>query len=286
MAKMRRIFGIMALSAGMACAQSAPARPTTVPVDQPDAQRTKEEISNLLDHYPPALRGVLALDHSLLTNQAYLAPYPALSNYLVAHPEVSRNASFYVGDGLGRNRFGFQESEPPSVQLWRSFMDGLAIFLGFGMAIGLIVWLIRTIIDYRRWNRLAKVQTDAHTRILDRFSDNEELLAYIQSPAGARFLQSSPITLDAAPRSIGAPLGRILWSMQAGFVLAAGGFGLESASSRVSGEASQPLVVLGTLGIALGIGFVISAIASYVISWRLGLIERSRSAVAQETRID
>src|SRR5215472_16157009 len=172
MAKMRRIFGIMALSAGMACAQSAPARPTPVPVDQPDAQRTKEELSNLLDHYPPALRGVLALDHSLLTNQAYLAPYPSLSNYLVAHPEVSRNASFYVGDGLSRNRFAM-DNESPSVGLWRSLMDGLAIFLGFGMAIGLIVWLIRTIIDYRRWNRLAKVQTDAHTRILDRFTDNE-----------------------------------------------------------------------------------------------------------------
>src|SRR5215472_7203482 len=103
MAKTRRIFAIIMMSAAMAAAQSAPpARPatippTTVPVDQPDAQRTKEELSNLLDHYPPALRGVLALDHSLLTNQAYLAPYPALSNYLVAHPEVSRNASFYVG---------------------------------------------------------------------------------------------------------------------------------------------------------------------------------------------
>jgi hypothetical protein len=165
-------------------------------------------------------------------------------------------------------------------------MDGLAVFLGFGMAISLIVWLIRTIIDYRRWNRLAKVQTDAHTRILDRFTANEELLAYIQSPAGAKFLQSSPITLDPAPRSIGAPLGRILLSMQAGLVLAAGGFGLQSASAHVSTDASQPLAVLGTLGIALGIGFVISAIASYVISWRLGLIERSRAGAAQETRID
>ena len=267
----------------MAAAQSAPARPA--PVDQPDAQRTKDELSNLLDHYPPALRGVLALDHSLLMNEAYLAPYPALSNYIAAHPEVSRNASFYVGDGLGRNRFGM-ENESPSLQLWRSVMDGLAVFLGFGMAIGLIVWLIRTIIDYRRWNRLAKVQTDAHTRILDRFSANEDLLAYIQSPAGAKFLESSPITLDASPRSIGAPLGRILWSVQAGLVLAAAGVGLQMASGRVSGEASQPFLVLGTLGIALGIGFVISAVASFVISRRLGLIEPARSSAGHEARID
>lgn len=275
----------MIMAAAMASAQSAPARPAPAPVDQPDAQRTKQELSNLLEHYPPALRGVLALDHSLLANQAYLAPYPALESFLGAHPEVMRNASYYVGDGLGRNRFGMDEEPPSSLGLWRTVLDGMAVFLGFGMAIGLIVWLIRTIIDYRRWNRLAKVQTDAHTRILDRFTDNEELLAYIQSPAGAKFLQSSPIMLDAAPRSIGAPLGRILWSVQAGFVLAAAGFGLQSASSRVSGDASQPFMVLGILGIALGIGFVISAIVSYVISWRLGLIEASRSGVAQETRI-
>ena len=92
------------------------------------------------------------------------------------------------------------------------------------MGIGLLVWLIRTLVDYRRWNRLAKVQTDFHTKILDRFTANNDLLTYIQSPAGSKFLQSTPIMLDAAPRSMGAPLGRILWSLQGGIVLACGGF--------------------------------------------------------------
>lgn len=141
------------------------------------------------------------------------------------------------------------------------------------MAIGLVVWLIRTIVDYRRWNRLAKVQTDVHTRILDRFTDNADLLAYIQSQAGRRFLESSPIMLDAGPRSVGAPLGRILWSVQAGLVLAAAGTGLELVSTRFAEDASQPLQVLGALGIALGVGFVLSALISFLISHKLGLIE-------------
>jgi hypothetical protein len=151
-------------------------------------------------------------------------------------------------------------------------LNDLAIFAGFGMAIGVVVWLIRTIIDYRRWSRLAKVQTDAHTKLLDRFTANEDLLAYIQSPAGSKFLESSPIKLDAGPRSVGAPLGRILWSVQGGLVLVAGGIGLEVVRGRVADEAAQPLHVLGVLGIALGLGFVISAIISFVISQRLGLI--------------
>jgi hypothetical protein len=157
-------------------------------------------------------------------------------------------------------------------------MKFLAVFAGFGMAIGLLVWLIRTFVDFRRWSRLAKVQTDAHTKLLDRFTANDDLLAYINSPAGSKFLESSPIKLDAGPRTMGAPLGRILWSVQGGLVLMAGGIGFLFVSGRVAEEASQPLHALGVLGIALGVGFVVSAIISFVISHRLGLIEMASAA--------
>jgi hypothetical protein len=254
--------------------------PTILTVEQPDAQRTRDELSRLLEHYPPALRGVLALDPGLLGNQSYLAAYPGLVTFLNAHPEIARNPAFYVGEG-----FGPRFSRDPSMQvveLWRDVLNGLAVFTGFGMAISLLVWLIRTLIDYRRWSRLAKVQTDVHTKLLDRFTANDDLLAYIQSPAGSKFLQSSPITLDAAPRSVGAPLGRILWSVQGGVVLMAGGIGLQMVSGRVADSASQPLHVLGVLAIALGLGFVISAIISFVISQRLGLIEPPSSGPRTE----
>jgi hypothetical protein len=159
--------------------------------------------------------------------------------------------------------------------MWRGVFEGVGIFAGFGMGIGLLAWLIRTLIDYRRWHRLSKVQTDFHTKLLDRFTAHEDLLAYVQSPAGAKFLQSSPITLDAGPRSMGAPLGRILWSAQAGLVMTAVGIGLQVASWQLADDASQPLHVLGILGIALGVGFAVSALMSFVISQRLGLLERA-----------
>lgn len=241
-------------------------------VEQPDAQRTKDELSTLLGRYPPALRGALSFDPSLLQNQSYLAPYPALESFLTAHPEVARNPSFYIGEAPGPG--GRQDRESQVVDMWRDLLNDVAIFAGFGLAVGVVVWLIRTIVDYRRWSRLARVQTDAHTKLLDRFTANEDLLAYIQSPAGSKFLESSPIKLDAGPRNLGAPIGRILWSVQGGLVLMAGGIGLQVVSTQTAGEASQPLHVLGVLGIALGLGFVVSAIISFVISERLGLIER------------
>jgi len=252
-----------------------------VTVEQPDAERTRGELSNLLERYPPALRGALALDSSLLTNQSYLAPYPALVTFLNQHPEVVRNPSFYVERPRSRSP---QDREAQVIDLWRSMLDGLAVFAGFGMAIGVLVWLIRTIIDYRRWSRLARVQTDVHTKLLDRFTANNDLLAYIQSPAGSKFLESSPIKLDAGPRSMGAPLGRILWSVQGGLVLVAGGIGLQVVSWRVADDASQPLHALGVLGIALGLGLVISAIISFVISQRLGLIEPPSPGPRMEPR--
>jgi len=245
---------------------------TVVTVEEPDAQRTKQELTTLLEKYPPALRGALALDPTLLENQSYLAAYPALEGFLTAHPEILRNPTYYIGEPR-EPRFP-QDRDSQVVNMWRDLLNDVAVFVGFGMAIGVVVWLIRTVIDYRRWSRLARVQTDAHTKLLDRFTANEELLAYIQSPAGSKFLESSPIKLDAGPRSLGAPIGRILWCVQGGLVLVAGGIGLRVASAQTSGDAAQPLYVLGILGIALGFGFVISAIISFAISERLGLLER------------
>ncbi len=276
--------GVLIVLGSLTLAPAGWAQPSArqiVTVEQPDAQRTKEEFSSLMQRYPPSLKSILALDPSLLNNPAYLAPYPALAGFLNGHPEIAHNPSFYVGEY--NDRRGFQQDRSNSAaELWRSVIDGIGVFLGFGMAIGVAVWLIRTIVDYRRWNRLAKVQTDVHTRILDRFTDNAELLAYMQSQPGKRFLESTPIMLDAGPRSVGAPLGRILWSVQAGLVLAAAGTGVELVSGRFTEDAAQPLQVLGALGIALGIGFVLSAVISFMISHKLGLIEPPSRNLRQE----
>jgi hypothetical protein len=270
-----RVLGALALGAGLAAitwgqpAKSA-ATPSPVMIEQPDAERTRAELSTLLERYPPSLKRTLGLDPSLLSNQAYLAPYPALVGFLNTHPEVNRNPGFYIGDG------GFprpMDRQSQVAEMWRDMFNGLAAFIGIAMAIGVVVWLIRTFIDYRRWSRLAKVQTEVHTKLLDRFTANDDLLAYIKSPAGAKFLESSPIKLDPGPRSVGAPLARILWSVQGGVVLIAAGVGLQIVGGRVADDAAQPLYALGVLAIALGLGFVISAIISFVISQRMGLIE-------------
>ena len=248
-----------------------PVPPVPLAVEQPDAQRTQQELSNLLQRYPPTLKEVLALDPSLLSNQSYLAPYPALANFLNAHPEVLRNPSFYIGaPELNRQ----PERGAHRARVWEEIVTDVAVLLGFSLAMCLIAWLIHGFIDARRWSRLTNIQTEAHKKLMDRFTSNEDLLAYIQTPAGSKFLESSPIVLDASPRNLAAPVSRILWTVQGGVVVIAVGAGLYIISERVPFDVAQPLRALGVLGIALGLGLVASAIISFMISRRLGLMER------------
>ena len=247
----------------------------TAATSAPDAQRTRADLSALMRRFPPSVGAVLAMDHSLLGNSTYLEPYPALVEFLNEHPEVIHNPTFFFGDGMGYN-WNMDPAER-AANTQKDVMGDLAAFTAFGLAIGLLVWLIRTFAEHQRWRRQARVQTEFHAKLLDRFSAHEDLLAYLQSPAGAKFLSAAPIALDS-PRTLGSPLGRIMWSAQAGVVLLSAGVGLYFVFGNSTDGGYQPIHALGVLAIALGIGFLVSAILSYGIARRLKLIEPTPDA--------
>jgi hypothetical protein len=70
---------------------------------------------------------------------------------------------------------------------------------------------------------------------------------------------------------VSAPINRILWSVQAGVIIAAGSLGLLFISGREMQEIGRPLFAMGSVGLAVGTGFVVSALLSYLLSRRLGL---------------
>ena len=102
---------------------------------------------------------------------------------------------------------------------------GFAVFAGLMTLLGVLAWLLKSMIDHQRWKRALKVQADAHTKLLERLSSTDEVLAYAQSPAGRHFLESGA-PLDARRRDVSAPVGRILWSVQMGMVMTILGLGL------------------------------------------------------------
>jgi len=257
----------------------APPSPQTPPVslDMRNAYQTRETLQQLLRQYPPSLSDVLRLDPSLLTNPGYLATYPNLAAFLVQHPEVAHNPAFFVGMNMGSN-YGYRSNTPEdrSYELLERILAGLAMFTAAGLVLGFAYWSIRTVIEHRRWLRVSKVQSEVHSKLLDRFTSNQDLLSYVETSAGKHFLESGPISIEPQARGIKAPLNRILFSVQVGVVLALGGLGLNIVSQRLSHpEIAEPLVVVGVLAIALGIGFVLSAFIAYLMSRKLGLLEQT-----------
>lgn len=261
----------------------APATPVAAaPVDMqggPDAGQVRDRFRDVLQRVPPAVSEVLRLDPGLLTAPDYLAPYPELGAYIAAHPEIARNPSFYVGSA--RDQEWDRDPRRESMRMWEDVLQGIFILTIFLCVIGVLVWLIRTLIDYRRWLRLTRVQTETHTKLLDRITSNEDMLSYMGTPAGRRFLESAPIALDAASRPLGAPLSRILWSVQAGVVLALGGVGMLVISQRSAAEVTEPVMAVGILALALGAGFIASAAIAWLLSSRLGLLDARSTSAAE-----
>lgn len=248
----------------------AAAERTIVPVNV-DAEGTRRDLMELLRKHPPAVARVLKTDPSLLRNDAYMSGYPALQQFLTQHPEVLQNAPFYFGE----IHEGDWQPVNPRMRLIEGVLATVGGFTAFFIVLGTLIWLIRTVLDQRRWTRLSRIQAEVHSKLMDRFSNHDELMSYVQTPAGRRFLESGPSPLQETAPSVGAPFSRILWSTQIGVVALILGLGLLFVSGRTVEELRELLFLTGCLSIALGAGFTVSAGTSYVLSRKLGLIGRT-----------
>jgi hypothetical protein len=242
------------------------------------AEQVREALSKVLDQYPPSLGRVLKSDPSLLDNQGYLAAFPAFTAFLASHPEIRRDPSFFFAQV--RMPSGYQifttTPEQQAIQLWRSTLEGLAILFVFAFVTSAVVWLVKTLVEQRRWSRTARVQTDLQGKLFDRLSSNQDLVAWLDTPGGRRLLELAPVAAPVALPDGGYPLRRILWALQAGVVLLALGIGLEYVCVRVVKQVGEPLFAMGVLAIALGAGFIVSAILSFVLSRQLGVLTPAR----------
>ena len=236
-----------------------------------DARETRDRLNEIFNQYPPSVREVLRIDPTLMYRPDYMANYPMLAAFLEQHPQIAHNPSFFVGD----RRFD-EQSNNPRMEVVRA-MSNAVEFAGVLLIIMTIttgiIFLVRTVVEHWRWQRAMKAQNDLNTKLIDRFASSEDLLAYLQSPQG-KALTEGPVMPQAAPRAMSAPLGRIFWSMQSGIVLGALGGGL----IVVSSTAGEPELVtflngVGIVVLMIGLGFAVSAVVSYVLSQRLGLVQ-------------
>jgi hypothetical protein len=146
-----------------------------------------------------------------------------------------------------------------------------AMFLAF-------VWIIRIFVDSRRWNRTFKQQSEIHSRLIEKLGTNQDLVAYMETEAGKRFLMTSPVA--AGPefgQRMPNTVSRVLTSLSAGIVLALLGIGF-LLLRNAGPDTSEPMLIVGTLLLMPGIGFILSAGVTWFLAQRLGLMPEKEVA--------
>lgn len=250
---------------------SAPEAPATG-----SSEEVREKFSAVLHRSPPELATILALDPTLLSNEAFLSGYPAVARFIADHPEVRHTPSFYLGEFP-------VPSDRNKDSLIEEILQGLLIFSTFLLIAFALAWLVRTIIEQQRWSRLARTQSEVHNKILDRFGSSDELLQYIRTAPGTKFLESAPIPLHAGQAAHNAPVSWVMWSIQIGMIVAAAALGLLVVSGRFAGESGQALFAMGVIALCIGLGFVASAAVSMFMARRLGLWQSLETASAERS---
>jgi hypothetical protein len=288
------------LGATLVSAQTAPARPAAPvraaapaqaaapagPVSDRDLEATQKELIRLLK-LSPTLTTVVAHDPTLLSNQDYVSRNnPQLAEFLVAHPEVARNPEFYLftrvheDDGSpdqALERAVWPDLVQPQRDSWSAsdVIQPIAFVLAFACFLSALVWLVRQFLENRRWGRIFKLQSEVHGRLIDKFSSNQELAGYMETEAGKRFLEAAPIPVGIEQdQRMPNAIARVLTPLQIGIVLVLLGVGFFMLRN-VRAEMHEPMLVLGTVALMPGLGFIISAGITWVLAGRLGLIPES-----------
>lgn len=262
--------------------RTAAATPSATPVvSDEQLSATREQLFKLL-RLSPKLTSVVARDPSLLANQDYVNHNnPELGQFLQQHPEIARNPDFYLfaeGEGPGNREQRLEQVVWPDLRFQGhiDYTSEYMAFVTFVCVVIALIWLLRVFLENRRWGRIIRLQSDVHTKLLDRFGTSQELLTYMNTEAGKRFLESTPISTGygTAPQTK-MSLMRILTPLQLGVVLMLLGTGFILLRSNTHLDAEGPFLVLGTLGLMLGLGFIISAGLAYLLAKHMGLLTQS-----------
>lgn len=128
----------------------------------------------------------------------------------------------------------------------------------------LIGWIVRTVTVNRRLTRLAQAQIELQGKLIDRFGSTAELAAYLNSEAGRKLLE-----VAAVERST--PHARVLGAIQTGVVLLFGGSAFLFMRGAIP-SSLEGFTFVGTLGVCLGLAFLVSAALAWGLSRRWGLI--------------
>jgi len=284
-------IGALTLAAApLAVAQTHAA---TTPAAQAPSEKDVADVQKQMLHLlrlSPTMTAAVAADPSLLADQSYVArSNPELAQFMASHPDIARNPEFYLfgkldpserrrDKALQRVVWPDLTPQPQQESAAPRIMGDLIPLVASVAFFAALVWIIRIFVDARRWNRTFKQQSEIHGRLIEKLGTNQDLVAYMETEAGKRFLMTSPVA--AGPefgQRMPNTVSRVLTSLSAGIVLALLGIGF-LLLRNAGPDTSEPMLIVGTLLLMPGIGFILSAGVTWFLAQRLGLMPEKEVA--------
>jgi hypothetical protein len=259
------------------------AAPTAPPVATMTQGATQQKLLELI-RVSPSLAKTVAIDPSLVSDTEYVQKNnPDLAQFLTEHPEVVRNPGFYLFSDLReqgqpnydvmRPKTGFDEprrEEHPIIDMLQGPFLGVVAFVAFLLA---VFWLLRLLLENRRWGKIFGMQSSVHAQLIEKFGSSQELLTYMGTDAGKRFLEAAPIATEFDQKRLPNVVARVLTSAQVGVVMAMLGAGFLALRNSVPGvDGHRAMLALGMIVLMPGLGFILSAGVTWVVAKRLGLM--------------
>jgi hypothetical protein len=247
----------LALQKGPATVNAPAAEPSEEQLDQ-----ARGALDRFLDSHPE-IQGEVIGEPGRLADPNYIHDKPELQAFFDSHPLVKADPRAFISPAVWR----FQNRRSDTDELLSWFIP----FLVFICCLLAVLWVLRVVLENRRWNKSFRIHEEVHTKLIEKFASGQDLTAYMGSDAGRRLLEWTPPPIDTGSRGVQAAAGRILRSVLAGLILCPAGIGLLWIRGWMP-DAVEPLLVFGTLGLTIGAGFIISSFVSYALSKHLGLM--------------
>ena len=149
--------------------------------------------------------------------------------------------------------------------------EEVLIFLGF---FGAVAFVVSTLVNLRMRRLQLKAVSDFNIKLLDRIGSIKDFNDFMQTDGGTKFMNS--LTAVSAVRHATAPTHRIMLASQVGIVLSSVGLGFLFLQLILAGEGAYGFTVIGAISLSIGLGFLISAAASYWLATRLGVLGEPR----------
>lgn len=125
---------------------------------------------------------------------------------------------------------------------------------------GTCVYLVAAAFRRRQQNEMQK-------HMLEKFSSAQDFAAFVQSPAGQKYVMSFS-------EAVTSPRNMILNSLRTGIILMFVGGGLDATNNGVGQYTKSWLDAVGNVLIFSGLGFVIAAAVAYFLAKRMSIGEK------------